>query len=67
MTQPKYENPRSKVRERPDSKSLTVTIPEKIAFAYRLKPGDVIEWTVVRDGYSEYVKISKVNDTLFSD
>lgn len=62
MTRPKYENPRSKVRERPDSKSLTVTIPEKIAFAYRLRSGDKVEWTVVKDGYSEYIKISKIQE-----
>ena len=62
MTRPKYENPRSKVRERTDSKSLTVTIPEKIAFACRLKAGNKLEWTIVKDGYDEYVKLSKVND-----
>lgn len=62
MTKPKYENPCSKVRERPDSKSLIATIPEKIAFAYRLKPGDKIEWTLVKDGYEEYVKMSKAQE-----
>ncbi len=62
MTKPRHENPRSKVRQRPDSKSLIVTIPEKIAFAYRLKDGDKVEWTIVKDDYAEYVKISKVQD-----
>jgi bifunctional DNA-binding transcriptional regulator/antitoxin component of YhaV-PrlF toxin-antitoxin module len=62
MTKLRHENPRSKVRERLDSKSLIVTIPEKIVFAYRLKAGDKIEWTIVKDGYAEYVKISKTQE-----
>jgi hypothetical protein len=62
LTAPKYENPRSKVRGRADNAGLMITIPEKIAFAYRLKKGDKLEWMMVREGLNDHIKISKVID-----
>gem|GEM_PF-2931725 len=60
MTKSKYDYPRSKVRGRPDGATLTATIPSKIVYAMRLKPGDIIEWVWTTEGYNSYSKMKKV-------
>ena len=65
MTKPKYVNPRSKVKlVRKESKSLDITIPEKIAFGIRLQAGDSLEWIWITEGFESYVKVRKVQDQL---
>jgi len=59
MTKTKYDYPRSKVRGRPDGSTVTATVPAKIAHALRLKPGDIVEWIWITEGFESYVKIKK--------
>jgi translation initiation factor IF-1 len=60
MTKSKYDNPRSKIRGRPDGSTVTATIPAKIAHPMRLKPGDVVEWIWTTEGYDSFAKVRKV-------
>lgn len=61
LTKPKYQHPRSKVREvRPGVNSVETTVPEKIAHVMRLQAGDSIEWVWITEGFESYVKIRKV-------
>ena len=62
MPKAKFEDPRSKVRARPDHPaSLVSTIPEKIGHAMRLQAGDSIEWVWMTEGFESYVKIRKIS------
>jgi hypothetical protein len=60
MTKAKYDNPRSKVRGRPDGTTIQSSIPAKIAYSMPLQPGDVIEWIWTTEGYNSYAKVNKV-------
>lgn len=61
MTKPKYQEPRSKVRQaKKDSPSVETTIPEKIAHAMRLQSGDSIEWIWIIEGFQSYCRVRKV-------
>ncbi|HEV8406161.1 MAG TPA: hypothetical protein VGQ13_09705 [Nitrososphaera sp.] len=44
MTIANCDNPRLKIRGRPDGSTVTAAIPAKIAHSMRLKPGDIVEW-----------------------
>jgi uncharacterized cupredoxin-like copper-binding protein len=61
LTKPKYQEPRSRVRQaKKDSPSVETTIPEKIAHAMRLQPGDSIEWVWITQGLESYCRVSKI-------
>lgn len=60
MIKPTYQEPRSMVRRaKKDSPSVETTIPEKIAHAMRLHPGDILEWMWVTEGLESYCKVLK--------
>lgn len=62
MTKPRYQEPRSKLRKaKKESTSLETTVPEKIAHAIRLQPGDSIEWIWITEGLDSYCKVRKVS------
>lgn len=60
MTKPKYSNPRSKVRARPDGVTLSASVPKEIVHAMRLQAGDSIEWIWITEGLESIVKLRKI-------
>jgi hypothetical protein len=68
LTKPKYQEPQSKVRQaKKDSPSLETTIPEKIAHAMRLQPGDSISWIWMTEGYQSYCKVARIPNMNHSE
>ena len=63
MTKIKFakHHPRSIVRKRLDhASSLFATIPKPIVRDWELKPGDLLEYVLVRAGEDSVVKVRKV-------
>jgi hypothetical protein len=58
----KYQYPRSKVRARPDVKSMEATVPEAIIKQLHVRAGDSLEWIVTSSGNENYVKVNVIRD-----
>ncbi len=55
--------PRSVVQKRSNHPStLQTTVPKQIVSQWQLKPGEILEFVFVTEGFDSFVKVRKVRD-----
>jgi hypothetical protein len=57
MSKAKRSNPHSKVRGRPDGRTLSAAIPMEIVHAMHIQPGDSLEWIWITKGLESYCQV----------